>query len=100
VTRGTEHQDRVYLADCVGESQAAEAALLLRQAGAEVTRDSRARWFANRRDPRGGRCGPAVTGAVQPMLPAAGLPIRLRVGRTRRRSSACAAARPGPPRGR
>ena len=25
---------------------------------------------------RGGRCGPAVTGAVQPMLPAAGLPIR------------------------
>jgi NAD(P)-dependent dehydrogenase (short-subunit alcohol dehydrogenase family) len=23
-----------------------------------------------------GRCGPAVTGAVQPMLPAAGLPIR------------------------
>ena len=25
---------------------------------------------------RGGRCGPAVTGAVQPMRPAAGLPIR------------------------
>jgi hypothetical protein len=48
---------------------------------------------------RGGRCGPAVTGAVQPMRPAAGLPIRLRPGPTRRRSSACAAARPGPPRG-
>jgi len=48
---------------------------------------------------RGGRCGPAVTGAVQPLLPAAGLPIRLRPGPTRRRSSACAAARPGPPRG-
>ena len=25
---------------------------------------------------RRGRCGPAVTGAVQPLLPAAGLPIR------------------------
>ena len=24
----------------------------------------------------GGRCGPAVTGAVQPLLPAAGLPMR------------------------
>ena len=31
------------------------------------------------------------------MLPAAGLPIRLRPGLSRRRSSACAAARPGPP---
>ena len=29
---------------------------------------------------RGGRCGPAVTGAVLPLLPAAGLPIRLRPG--------------------
>ena len=48
---------------------------------------------------RGGRCGPAVTGGVQPMLPAAGLPIRLRPGLTRRPSSACAAARPGPPAG-
>jgi hypothetical protein len=48
---------------------------------------------------RGGRRGPAVTGAVQPMRPAAGLPLRLRPGRTRRPSSACAAARPGPPRG-
>ena len=48
---------------------------------------------------RGGRCGPAVTGAVQPMLPAAGLPIRLRPGLSRRRSSACAAARPGAPAG-
>jgi hypothetical protein len=48
---------------------------------------------------RGGRCGPAVTGAVQPMLPAAGRPIRRRPGRTRRPSAACAAARPGPPRG-
>ena len=48
---------------------------------------------------RGGRCGPAVTGAVQPMLPAAGIPIRLRPGPTWRRSSACAVARPGPPRG-
>jgi len=47
----------------------------------------------------GGRCGPAVTGAVQPMLPAAGRPIRRRPGRTRRPSAACAAARPGPPRG-
>jgi hypothetical protein len=46
---------------------------------------------------RGGRCGPAVTGAVQPMLPAAGLPIRLRPGLSRRPSSACTAARPGPP---
>ena len=33
------------------------------------------------------------------MLPAAGLPIRLRPGLSRRRSSACAAARPGPPAG-
>ena len=48
---------------------------------------------------RGGRYGPAVTGAVQPMLPAAGLPIRLRPGLSRRPSSACAAARPGPPAG-
>jgi hypothetical protein len=46
---------------------------------------------------RGGRCGPAVTGAVQPLLPAAGLPIRPRPRRTRQRSAACAAARPGPP---
>jgi hypothetical protein len=49
---------------------------------------------------RGGRCGPAVTGGVQPMLPAAGLPIRLRPGLSRRRSAACAAARSGPPAGR
>ena len=48
---------------------------------------------------RGGRYGPAVTGGVQPMLPAAGLPIRLRPGLSRRPSSACAAARPGPPAG-
>ena len=48
---------------------------------------------------RGGRYGPAVTGGVQPMLPAAGLPIRLRPGLSRRRSSACAAARPGAPAG-
>jgi hypothetical protein len=48
---------------------------------------------------RGGRCGPAVTGAVQPPLPAAGLSIRLRPGLSRRRSSACAAARPGAPAG-
>jgi hypothetical protein len=48
---------------------------------------------------RGGRCGPAVTAGVQPMLPAAGQPIRLRPGLTRRPSSACAAARPGPPAG-
>ena len=41
---------------------------------------------------RGGRYGPAVTGAVQPMLPAAGLAIRLRPGLSRRRSSTCAAA--------
>jgi hypothetical protein len=34
------------------------------------------------------------------MLPAAGLPIRLRSGLIRRLSSACAAARPGPPAGR
>jgi hypothetical protein len=47
-----------------------------------------------------GRCGPAVTGGVQPMLPAAGLLIRLRPGLSRRPSSACAAARPGPPAGR
>jgi hypothetical protein len=47
---------------------------------------------------RGGRCGSAVSGAVKPMRPAAGLPIRLRLGPTRRRSSACAAAPPGPPR--
>jgi hypothetical protein len=46
------------------------------------------------------RCGPAVTGGVQPMLPAAGLPNRLRPGLSRRPSSACAAARPGPPAGR
>src|ERR1700744_5626001 len=31
----------------------------------------------------GGRCGPAVTGVVQPMLPAAGRPIRLRPGLSR-----------------
>ena len=48
---------------------------------------------------RGGRCGPAVTGGVQPMLPAAGLPIRLQSGLSRRPSSACAAARPGLPAG-
>ena len=48
---------------------------------------------------RGGRCGPAVTGAVQPMLPQR-LPIRLRPGPSRRPSSACAAARPGPTAGR
>ena len=47
-----------------------------------------------------GRCGPAVTGGVQPMLPAAGLLIQLRPGLSRRPSSACAAARPGPPAGR
>ena len=40
-----------------------------------------------------GRCGPAVTLAVEPMLPAAGLL------EFRRRSSACAAARPGAPAG-
>jgi hypothetical protein len=48
---------------------------------------------------RGGRYGPAVTGAVQPMLVVAGLPLRLRPGLSRRRSSACAAARPGAPAG-
>ena len=48
---------------------------------------------------RGGRRGPAVTGAVQPPPPAAGLPIRLRPGLSQQRSSACAAARPGPPAG-
>jgi len=45
------------------------------------------------------RCRPAVTGAVQPMRPVGGLPIRLRPGLSRRRSSACAAARPGAPAG-
>ena len=49
---------------------------------------------------RGGRCGPAVTAGVQPPLPAAGLPLRPRPGLSRRRSSACAAARPGAPAGR
>ena len=48
---------------------------------------------------RGGPLRAAVTGGVQPLLPAAGLPIRLRPGPTRRRSWACAAARPGPPKG-
>ena len=48
---------------------------------------------------RGGRCGPAVTGGVQPLPPAAGLPIRRRPGLSRRPSSACAAARPGAPAG-
>ena len=48
---------------------------------------------------RGGRYRPAVTAGVQPMLPAAGLPIRLRPGLSRRPSSAGAAARPGPPAG-
>src|ERR1700689_2857624 len=48
---------------------------------------------------RGGRGGPAVPAGVQPPPPAAGLPIRLRPGPSRRRSSACAAARPGRPRG-
>jgi hypothetical protein len=48
---------------------------------------------------RGGRYRPAVTGGVQPMPPAAGRPIRLRPGLIRRPSSACAAARPGPPGG-
>ena len=47
---------------------------------------------------RGGRCGPAVTGGVQPMPLAAGLPIRLRAGRSQWPSSACGAARPGPAR--
>ena len=41
--------------------------------------------------------GPLFTGGVQPMPPAAGLPTRLRPGPSRRPSSACAAARPGPP---
>ena len=53
----------------------------------------------SRRRCTGMSSGPAVTGAVQPLLPAAGLPIRRRPGPTRRRSSACAAARPGPARG-
>ena len=47
----------------------------------------------------GYRVGPAVTGGVRPMPPGAGLAIRLRTGPGRRRSSACAAARPGPPPG-
>src|ERR1700689_375041 len=46
---------------------------------------------------RGRRCGPAVTAGVQPPPPAAGLPIRLRPGPSRRRASACAAALPRPP---
>jgi len=48
---------------------------------------------------RGYRVGSAVTGGVQPMPPGAGLAIRLQTGPGRRRSSACAAARPGPPPG-
>src|ERR1700730_7121760 len=83
---------------------AAEAAIKTFPKTAESARAARA--FLRRGVPsafsplfsyRGARCGPAVTGGVQPMLPAAGLPIRLRSGLSRRRSSACAAARTGPP---
>jgi hypothetical protein len=44
-------QNRIYLDTIVGE-QAAEAAQLLREAGVEVSRNSQARWFVNRSDPR------------------------------------------------
>jgi hypothetical protein len=50
---GREHPDRLYL-DAVMDTPeaAAEAAAVLRQAGAETGQDASGRWYTNRKDPR------------------------------------------------